>query len=416
MSLRRRLRSRPAGSRPTAPSTSVRPRARCASGSSRPATRGGAGLLRPKVPHARGRGRAARAAAGRRRRRLGRRCAASVERLRRRWSSPRWSATSTACAPGRAARPPARCAPPSGRAQKAASARPPRPSASASSPRPRHSPSRPWKSSGDRLKALLEEWKAAPHVDRGVEQTMWKRFSAARNSFDRHRRAHFAKLATEQEAGRRPRRPSSPRPTKLADSTDWATTANEMRELMDRWKAAGRAGRAADEHLWRSSARRRTRSTRPDRRRSPSVTPTCPTTWSPRRPWPPRPSGSCRSATWRRRRPALRDVQERWEKVGHVPRADRDRVEGRLRRVEQAVREAEEARWRRSNPEARARAQATVDQLEAAIAKLQKQAAGPKRPATQGRVSDEPRQVATEARRALARRGRESALTEFSGR
>ena len=47
---------------------------------------------------------------------------------------------------------------------------------------------------------------------------------------------------------------------------------------------------------------------------------------------------------------SLRDIQERWEKVGHVPRADRERVEGRLRRVEQAIREAEEARWRRTQP------------------------------------------------------------------
>ena len=107
-----------------------------------------------------------------------------------------------------------------------------------------------WKSSGDRLKALLEEWKAAPHVDRGVEQTMWKRFSAARNSFDRHRRAHFAKLATEQDAAKETKEGLVAEATKLADSTDWTNTANEMRKLMDRWKTAGRAGRAADDHLW----------------------------------------------------------------------------------------------------------------------------------------------------------------------
>ena len=70
-----------------------------------------------------------------------------------------------------------------------------------------------WKSSGDRLKALLEEWKAAPHVDRGVEQTMWKRFSAARNSFDRHRRATSPSSRPSRRPPRKPRRPWSPRPT-----------------------------------------------------------------------------------------------------------------------------------------------------------------------------------------------------------
>ena len=30
---------------------------------------------------------------------------------------------------------------------------------------------------------------------------------------------------------------------------------------------------------------------------------------------------------------SLRLIQERWEKAGHVPRADRDEIEGRLKRV-----------------------------------------------------------------------------------
>ena len=96
-----------------------------------------------------------------------------------------------------------------------------------------------WKSSGDRLKALLEEWKAAPHVDRGVEQALWKRFSAARNAFDRRRRAHFAKLSTEQDEAKVPKEALVAEAARLSDSTDWAATATEMRELMDRWKAAG---------------------------------------------------------------------------------------------------------------------------------------------------------------------------------
>jgi hypothetical protein len=53
-----------------------------------------------------------------------------------------------------------------------------------------------------------------------------------------------------------------------------------------------------------------------------------------------------------------------------VPRADLSRIEARLRRVEQSVREAEQERWTRSNPEARARAEAVVGQLEQAISGL----------------------------------------------
>ena len=42
------------------------------------------------------------------------------------------------------------------------------------------------------------------------------------------------------------------------------------------------------------------------------------------------------------------------------------------------MRDAEESRWRRSNPEARARANATVDQLTKSLAKLEKELAAAK--------------------------------------
>ena len=47
-----------------------------------------------------------------------------------------------------------------------------------------------------------------------------------------------------------------------------------------------------------------------------------------------------------------------------VPRDQRDRLEGRLRKIEETVRAAEENEWRRTNPEARARAARTRALLE----------------------------------------------------
>jgi hypothetical protein len=70
-------------------------------------------------------------------------------------------------------------------------------------------------------------------------------------------------------------------------------------------------------------------------------------------------------------RQALRSIQERWEAIGMVPRDSRDRLEGRLRKIEETVRGAEESEWRRTNPEARARAEATVAQLRSSIEQLE---------------------------------------------
>ena len=74
-------------------------------------------------------------------------------------------------------------------------------------------------------------------------------------------------------------------------------------------------------------------------------------------------------------RSSLRDIAERWEQIGAVPRDSREQLESGLRRVEDTVRKAEDNQWRRSNPEALARAEGTVAQLRSTIAQLEKQLA-----------------------------------------
>ena len=100
-----------------------------------------------------------------------------------------------------------------------------------------------WKISGERLRQLLEEWKAAPRADRAVEAALWKRLSAARNAFNKRRKAYFAELEGERETARARKEELCTEAEALASSTDWAATAAAFRELMRSWKMAGRAGR-----------------------------------------------------------------------------------------------------------------------------------------------------------------------------
>jgi hypothetical protein len=71
----------------------------------------------------------------------------------------------------------------------------------------------------------------------------------------------------------------------------------------------------------------------------------------------------------------MRGIAERWNAIGHVPRTDRDKVEGRLRKVEDAIKRAEEDQWRRTDPAKRALAESTVETFRASLTKLEKQAA-----------------------------------------
>jgi ElaB/YqjD/DUF883 family membrane-anchored ribosome-binding protein len=70
---------------------------------------------------------------------------------------------------------------------------------------------------------------------------------------------------------------------------------------------------------------------------------------------------------------ALREIQESWEKAGHVPRADKERVERRMKAVEDAIRKAGEELWNRTKPEVVDRANGLVASFESQLDKLSKQ-------------------------------------------
>jgi hypothetical protein len=74
-------------------------------------------------------------------------------------------------------------------------------------------------------------------------------------------------------------------------------------------------------------------------------------------------------------RAAYRSVLERWADIGKVPREMIRPLDSRLRAVESAIKGYEDDQWRRTNPEARARAEETASKLESQIATLEEKAA-----------------------------------------
>ncbi len=69
---------------------------------------------------------------------------------------------------------------------------------------------------------------------------------------------------------------------------------------------------------------------------------------------------------------AIRDIAEKWEAAGKVPRDRIKELEGRLRKVEESIRSLEDDQWRRTDPEKSARADDMVSKLESAIADLER--------------------------------------------
>ncbi|OJV80268.1 MAG: hypothetical protein BGO37_02510 [Cellulomonas sp. 73-92] len=232
-----------------------------------------------------------------------------------------------------------------------------------------------WRPAGEQLRALLDQWKDAqrngPRLDRPTEEALWKRFSHARTTFDRERRHFFAELESRNASAKNVKEALVLQAEKLATSTDWAATAGAYRDLMAEWKAAGRASRPVDDALWarfRAAqdaffASRDAAAAATDEEYAANLVVKERLAAEAETLLPVRDLAAAKAA--------LRSIQDRWDAAGKVPRGDLQRIEGRLRAVEQAVRDADEHQWRRSNPETRARAEGMGAQLEQAIAGLE---------------------------------------------
>ncbi|GGT77170.1 MULTISPECIES: DUF349 domain-containing protein [Streptomyces] len=230
-----------------------------------------------------------------------------------------------------------------------------------------------WRAAGERLRALVDIWKGLPRLDRKSDDELWHRFSHARSAFSKRRKAHFASLDAQREDARKAKEKLVAEAESLSNSTDWGATAARYRDLMAEWKAVGRAQREHEDELWnrfrgaqdvffaaRSEvfAERDAEQTENLKLKEELATEAEKLV----------PVKDLKAA-----RAAFRSLNERWEAIGHVPRDARPKVEGRMHAVERAIQEAEESEWRRTNPEARARAAGLTGQLQDAVDKLQKQ-------------------------------------------
>lgn len=108
-----------------------------------------------------------------------------------------------------------------------------------------------WKASGDRLRAIVEEWRAIKGVDRKLDSELWKRVSAARSEFGRRRGAHFASLDEQRKEVAVRKEKLVAEAESLSGSSEWGPTANRYKALMSQWKAAGRASKDVDDALWK---------------------------------------------------------------------------------------------------------------------------------------------------------------------
>jgi len=232
-----------------------------------------------------------------------------------------------------------------------------------------------WRNGANRLRALLDEWKALPRLDRATDDALWRRFSTARTAYTRRRKSHFAEQHEKRDAARVVKERLTKEAEALATSSDWGPTAGRFRDLMRDWKAAGPAPRDVDDELWKRFrgaqdqffGARDEANAELDREfaanaevkeqllvEAEALLPVTDLEAAKR---------------------AFRDLADRWDAAGKVPRERMKELEGRIRKVEQAIRGVEDEQWKKSDPEKSARADDMVAKLEKGISDIEGQLA-----------------------------------------
>jgi hypothetical protein len=255
-----------------------------------------------------------------------------------------------------------------------------------------------WKVTGDRLKSLLDEWKAAPRLDKKADADFWKRFSASRNKFDKRRRTHFAQLEATTSKVTEAKTAIIDEAEKLATSTDWVATARRFKVLMDSWKAAGRGKKNDDAKNWarfKAAQDQFFAAKNADlEKREVSMT----ANLAKREELIVQIEALVPFTDLKAAKNSFRELMRSWEKIGITHRDKRASFDARVEKVEAELKAAEAEVWRKTDPAAKARAAEVVAQLTESVENYSKiaakaQSAGNDKKAKEALESAEARKV-----------------------
>jgi hypothetical protein len=232
-----------------------------------------------------------------------------------------------------------------------------------------------WKAAGDRMHAILDEWKTISGLDRKVDEALWKRYSAARDTFNRRRGSHFSELDKERSGVKQAKERLCERAEELSDSTDWTATSAAFRDLLTEWKAAGRIAREVDDALWRRFkaaqdtffAARNAVTAEKDVELAANATAKEALLAE---------AEKLDTKDHEAAKAALRRIGDKWDAIGKVPRERSADLERRMRAVEKKVRDAGDAGS--IDPEVQARAEQFRTRAEQFERQAQKAAAAGK--------------------------------------
>ena len=232
-----------------------------------------------------------------------------------------------------------------------------------------------WKQVTASIDEIFARWQKhqteGPRLPKNEANELWKRFRAARATIDTHRKAFFAELDSVHKDARAAKQDLVEKAQALVSKG--ADGIPEYRTLLDRWKAAGRAGKKVDDSLWAlfKGAGDALYSAKGELDAKDNVEFEANLKLKEELLAEAEPLLAETDRT--KAKEALLRIQAKWDKVGKVPRDKVKIIEDRLRKVETAVRKLDEDHWQKNNPERQERESGFLGQLNDAIAKLERE-------------------------------------------
>ncbi len=105
---------------------------------------------------------------------------------------------------------------------------------------------------------LFNQWKITGSAGKEQDDELWAQYKEVRDTFFDNRREYYASLEEKRAEAKKAKEAIIVELQELATSTEWKKTTKAINELLEKWKAAGSAGRKNDEELWKqfSTARK----------------------------------------------------------------------------------------------------------------------------------------------------------------
>ena len=261
-----------------------------------------------------------------------------------------------------------------------------------------------WKQASAEMSALFERWQKhqqdGPRLPKSTGQQLWKRFRDARSTVDKHRREFYAQLDEAHKGVRQRKNRLVERAEALAPQGEDGIAA--YRALLDEWKAAGRAGKKADDALWARFKAAGDALFHARSERAAADAEASKEKIEAKKELLAQAAPIVDEKDLARARASLTAIQRQWDDIGRIhPRETERALDDDLRKIEQSVRAREDADWKRNNPETKARANDMTRQLNDAIAKLEEDLADAEAGGDARRISEA--REALEARRAWLR-------------